>query len=343
MTELSAPQHVQHLQKSPRDRLRERIMLGINWIFAILAGFCAAAAHAQYPARYIEMIVPIAPGGGLDVQARLLAELVGGELKQRVVVVNKAGAGGTIGVATLVRAKPDGYTIGAVWSGPLTASPHNQPVSYSMDDYVPIVQFAKAPFVFCAAPDFPANTGGELIAHLKQNPEKYTYGNEGIGGTLHLGAERIFAALGVSVRAVSFSGATATAQSFAGGHIDIYAGGIASILPFVKAGKAKCLLLTSASRNPMIPQAAGLDELGIAQAETVFWRAIIAPKGLPPDVQSKLEAAFRAAAQSARFQEYLAGLGEIPSSLAGKDLAAFVRSEYLALGALAKTQPAAAK
>jgi tripartite-type tricarboxylate transporter receptor subunit TctC len=308
----------------------------MRW-WSLIALVLAGPVWSQYPSRPIEVIVPIAPGGGMDLQARLLAELAEPELKQKLVIVNRPGAGGTIGMAQITQAKPDGYTIGAVWNGPLTASVHMQPVPYGLDDYVPVLQFAKAPFVLCTAPDFPANTAAELIANIRQNPDKYTYGHEGLGGMLHLGAERIFQALGVSVRAVPFTGANETARNFAGGHITFYAGGIASIQPFAKAGKAKCLLLTSAARNRVFPQASGLDDLGIGQAETVFWRAIVVPKGTPAEVIATLEPAFRRAAQSQRFQDYLAGLGEAGSTLSGAAFADAIRSEYKALGALAKT------
>jgi len=305
-------------------------------VLGLASVFSAPAALAQYPARPVEMIVPIAPGGGMDLQARLLTELVEPFLGQRVVVLNRPGAGGTLGVYQLTQAKPDGYTIAAVWNGPLTSSPHSQPVQYSPDDYVPVVQFSKAPFVVCTAPDFPANTGVELIANIRQNPDKYTYGHEGIGGMLHLGAERIFKALGLSVRAVAFSGASDTARNFMGGHITFYAGGIASILPQFKAGKAKCLLLTSAANNPLFPQAVGLDALGIGAMETVFWRAIVVPKGTPPEIVAKLEDSFLRASQQPKFVEYLASLGEVPANARGAALARDLRAEYDALGVLTK-------
>lgn len=307
-----------------------------SWSALVAALACGIAQAQPYPSRPIEMIVPIAPGGGMDVQARLLAELVEPELKQKIVAINRPGAGGTIGVGQLVKAAPDGYTIAAVWSGPLTASPHSQPVPYGLEDYVPVIQFSKAPFVVCAPPEFPANSGAELVAHLKQNPDRYTYGNEGAGGTLHLGAERIFGALGVSVRAVPFSGAADTVRNFLGGHVALYAGGITSILPHLKSGKAKCLMLTSAARNPVFPQAAGLEDLGVAAAETVFWRAIIAPRGTPTEVVQRLEAAYRAAIGGKRFQDMLAGLGEVSSTLSGTALAQFIREEHAALGKLAR-------
>ncbi|MBK8741920.1 MAG: tripartite tricarboxylate transporter substrate binding protein [Betaproteobacteria bacterium] len=310
--------------------------LALTCAFVLGSVVAAHSALAQYPARPIEMIVPIAPGGGMDLQARLLAELVEPDLGQRVVILNRAGAGGTLGMTLLTQAKPDGYTIGAVWSGPLTSSPHSQPVQYSPDDYIPVIQFSKAPFVMCTAPDFPAATGQELVANIRQNPDKYTYGHEGIGGTLHLGAERAFGALGLKVRAVPFAGAADTARNFMGGHITFYAGGIASILPQVKAGKAKCLLLTSAANNPLFPQAIGLDALGVGNMETVFWRAIVVPKGTPPEIVAKLEASFLKAAQRPKFLEYLAGLGEVPSTTRGPALARDLRAEYDALGALTR-------
>ena len=309
-------------------------MIRVSMVATVLL---ASSAFAQpYPSRPIEMIVPIAPGGGMDVQARLLAELAEADLKQKIVAINRPGAGGTIGVGQVAKAKPDGYTIGAVWSGPLTASPHSQPVPYGLNDYAPVILFSRAPFVVCAPADFPASSGAELVAHLKQNPDRYTYGNEGAGGTLHLGLERIFAALGVSVRAVPFSGAADTVRNFLGGHVSLYAGGITSILPHMKSGKAKCLMLTSASRNPVFAHAAGLDELGVGDAETVFWRAIIAPKGTPADIVQRLESAFRAGAASKRFQDFLTGLGETSSSLAGEALAKYIREEHAALGKLAR-------
>jgi|LakMenEpi03Aug12_release.lakeMendotaPanAssembly.Ray.scaffolds.fasta_scaffold401920_2 tripartite-type tricarboxylate transporter receptor subunit TctC len=324
------------IDRIARRVLRRRLATGLLWLLALPLGLVPCGAAAQYPARPIEMITPIAPGGGMDLQARLLAELVEPILGQRVVVLNRPGAGGTLGMGQLTQAKPDGYTIGAVWNGPLTASPHSQPVPYTPDDYLPVVQFSKAPFVICAAPDFPASTGRELVENIRRNPGRYTYGHEGVGGMLHLGAERLFAALGLQVRPVSFGGASETARDFVGGHITFYAGGIASILPHAKAGRAKCLLLTSAADNPLFPQAVGLDALGVGSTETVFWRAIVVPKATPPEVIARLEDAFLKASQHPRFQSYLAGLGEVPAAARGAALARELRREFDELGALTK-------
>jgi len=227
------------------------------WVM-MAAMFGSPVWASDFPQKPIEIIVPSPPGGGTDIAIRLLAELTEPFLKQKLVVVNKPGGGGTVGVSLLTQAKPDGYTLGGVWNSPLTASPHTLQVSYTPEDYLPILQVSSAPYILCAAPDFPANNALELIAELKKNPGKYTYGNDGVGGTMQLAGERIFKALGVKVRPVPFGGAGETAKNFLGGHVTFYGGSIPPIMPHIKAGKAKALLLTSAADNPAVPTASGL-------------------------------------------------------------------------------------
>ena len=314
-------------------------------LFTFTLGLLAFShVHGQtFPTKPIELIVPIAAGGGMDIQTRLLADLVKGDLNQTLTVVNKAGAGGTIGIGQLVKARPDGYTLAAVWNGPLTASPHNQPVTYQLDDYIPVIQFSKAPFVLCVRPEFEADTGADFIAQLKSAPNRYSYGTEGLGGSLHLGLERIFKVLGVRVQAVPFSGATVTVSNFLGGHISIYAGGIASILPHMKAGRAKCLLLTSASNNPVFPQATGLEGLGMAAYEMLTWRVLVAPKGTSTDVIKRLEQAFLRAVTDRRFTDYLKEQGETSAMLTGEALRLYIDQEYAVLGEVQKELSADAR
>src|SRR3990167_8617580 len=158
-----------------------------HWLSAIVVGanlLCAAspaAAQEKFPARPIEIIVPTPPGGGTDITARLLAELAGPMLGQKVVVVNEAGAGGTLGMSAVVQAKPDGYTLGGLWNAPLTMTPHSQAVPYSLRDYAAISLVDTAPMVMCTQPDFAANSGKEFIEVIRNNPNKYTYGNDGVG------------------------------------------------------------------------------------------------------------------------------------------------------------------
>lgn len=315
--------------------MRSRLLTPLGALVAWLL-LTAPPAGAQYPERPLEVIVPIAPGGGMDLQARLLAEVSEPFLKQKLVIVNKPGGGGSLGVSLLTQAAPDGYTIAAVWNGPLTILPATQKVAYAADDYVPILQFSAAPLVLCARADFPANDGRVLVAHLKDNPNKYTFGNEGVNGTTHLALERVFGALGVKVRPIPFGGASEVLKNFLGDHITFYAGGAASIAPHVKSGKAKCLLLSSAAKNEALPQATSLGELGIAREETLLWRAFVAPKGVTAERLALLERALRQGAETPRFREFIRKLGETPMAAGPAEVSALIRKESAALAKVAE-------
>lgn len=306
-----------------------------------LAGCLAAVASAAwaqtYPTRPVTMIVPAPTGGGTDVFARVIAELVEADLKQKFVVENRAGAGGTLGTAQVVAAKPDGYTIGFVWNSPLTTSPHSLAVPYSLDSYRTVMSIGFSSYVLCAQPDFPAKDAKELVAALKAPGAKFTYGNDGVGGTMQLAAERIFSSVGVKVRGIPFAGAGETAKNFLGGHVDFYGGSLPPILPHVEAGKAKCLLLTSADRNPALPGADGLSALGLEKAETVLWWLLIVPAGTPDAIYDALQKSFIAAANSDKFKEAMQKQGATLRVLDGKATEAQIRNEFTALGEVAQS------
>lgn len=303
--------------------------------FGALA-FAAVAAAQDYPTRPITLIVPSPPGGGTDVFARQLAEAIEPILKQKVIVDNRPGGGGSVGTTLVTAAPPDGYTLGFVWNSPLTTSPHSLSVAYTPDSYAAVMSIGYSSYVVCAAPDFPAANAQEMIAQIKANPGKFTYGNDGVGGTMQLAAERIFAKLDVKVRPVPFGGAGETARNFLGGHVTFYGGSLPPILPHAAAGKAKCLLLTSAGRNPALPQAAGLADIGLGSEETVLWWGLIAPARTPAPIIGKLEAAFIAAANTEKFKEAMDKQGATLRVVGGKEMAGMIRSELAALGAVAK-------
>ena len=298
----------------------------------LLCAASPAAAQEKFPSRPIEIIVPTPPGGGTDITARLLAELAGPMLGQKVVVVNKAGAGGTLGMSAVVQAKPDGYTLGGLWNAPLTMTPHSQAVPYSLQDYVAISLADTAPALLCTKPDFPANTGKEFIEVIRSNPNKYTYGNDGVVGMLHLSTERIFTKLGIKARPVPFGGAGETLKNFLGGHVSIYAGSIPPIVPHVKAGAAKCLLLTSKEKNAAVPQAASLSELGIPETATYLWHGIVGPKGIPPDRIAILEKAFARAAKSDKFRQLMEAKGVTVEGSGAAEFRKLIDTEFKAMG-----------
>ena len=303
----------------------------VTLAFGLVMASTPVTAQEKFPSRPIEIIVPTPPGGGTDIAARLLAELVEPVLGQKVVVVNRAGAGGTLGMSAVVQAKPDGYTVGGLWNAPLTMTPHTQGVPYTLQDFVAISLSDTAPNVLCTRPDFPANSGKELIEVIRNNPNKYTYGNDGVGATIHLSVERIFGKLGIKARPVPFGGAGETLKNFLGGHIDIYGGSLPPIVPHVKAGTAKCLLLTSKEKNAGVPQAASLGELGIPETATYLWHGIVGPKGIAPDRIAILEKAFSQAAKSDKFRQSMEANGVTVEGSGAAEFRKLIETEHKAM------------
>lgn len=306
-------------------------------LFGAMAAVLPHAARAQekYPTRPITMIVPAPPGGGTDTLGRQLAEAVEPTLGTKVIVDNKPGGSGAIGVTLVTQARPDGYTVGFVHNGTLTTIQHSLQVPYTQDSYQPVVQIGFSSYVMCVAPDFPATNAKELLSEMKSKPGKYTYGNDGIGGTMQLVAERIFQHFGVKARPVPFGGAGETARNFLGGHVDIYGGSFQAILPHMTAGKAKCLLLTSADDNPAMPQASGLKALGIPEMETGLWWGLIGPKNLSPQAASTLQSAFTKAAETPSVKEALARIGATAVVRGPQEFRDLIAREAASLGAAA--------
>lgn len=282
------------------------------------------------------MIVPAPAGGGTDVSARNLASHLEAELGVSIAILNVAGGGGSVGVTQFSQARPDGYTLLATWNSPITTVPQVQPVNYSIDDFVPIASTSETAYVLCVSPDFPADSGEEFLDELAANPGKYTYGNDGIGGTMQLAAERIFRARDIDTVPIPFGGAGETLQNFLGGHVDIYGGSIAPILGYVESGEAKCLLVTTAEPIDALPQAAGLAELGLAEHETPLWRAVLGPQGMNEEYASRIADALEKAVMQPEYIEFLASVGERPNVVKGEALRTRLQAEHDGLAEVAR-------
>lgn len=296
----------------------------------------ATPALAEYPERAIELTIPAGAGGGTDTSARKLAILLEEALGTSIAVLNVGGGGGSVGASQFMQAKPDGYSLFATWNSPLTTVPQVQNVAYSLDSFTPIASTSETAYTLCVKADFPAATGEEFLAELAANPAKYTYGNDGIGGTMQLAAERIFQTREIDAIAIPFGGAGETLQNFLGGHVDIYGGSISTVLPYVETGEAKCLLVTSANDVPALPQASGLAALGLGDKETLLWRAILGPKDLDPAIVEMLANTIEAAVNDPSYVEFLATKGEVPNVVIGADLGARLQAEFDALAEVSK-------
>jgi tripartite-type tricarboxylate transporter receptor subunit TctC len=305
-------------------------------IATLFAGIVPAFAQT-YPTRPVTLIVPAPPGGGTDVFARQLAEIIEPVFKQKIVIENKAGAGGTLGVTQLTTAKPDGYTLAFIWNSPLTTSPQSLNVSYTPEKYRPLMSIGFSSYVLCAQPSFVGTSAKDFVAALKAPNSRFTYGNDGVGGTMQFAAERIFSKVGVKVKGIPFAGAGETAKNFLGGHVDFYGGSLPPILAHVQAGKAKCLLLTSAAGNPALPGVDGLDSLGLGAEETVLWWGLIAPAGLPAELASAIEKAFVEAASGDKFKEVMERQGATRRILGAAQTTDLINKELVALTDVAKS------
>ncbi len=310
-------------------------------IKAALVGVTAATALvtpalAEYPERTIELTIPAGAGGGTDTSARKLAILLEEALGTSIAVLNVGGGGGSVGASQFMQTKPDGYSLFATWNSPLTTVPQVQNVAYSLDSFTPIASTSETAYTLCVKADFPAEDGAGFLEELAANPGKYTYGNDGIGGTMQLAAERIFQAKDITAIAIPFGGAGETLQNFLGGHVDIYGGSISTVLPYVETAEAKCLLVTSAADVPALPKASGLEALGLGDKETLLWRAILGPKGLDPAIVAKLADVIEKSVNDPDYVAFLATKGEVPNVVKGADLGARLQAEYDALAEVSK-------
>jgi len=294
-----------------------------------------AAAAEKFPDRPIRIIVPVGAGGGTDVFARALADMASTALGQTVLVENRPGASGTLGVQQVVTANPDGYTLGFIWNTPLTAAPHSVSARYTPDDYVAMFDVGYSAYTLCAQPNFPANGLKEMIALIRSKPDTYSWGNEGAGGTLHLGMERVIQTLGLKMTVVPFQGGHKSLNALLGGHIDFYGGSVVVGMGAIKANKMKCLLLTTAEDSPDVPGASGLASIGLADHAVTIWWGMIAPKGIPADRMQRLQTVFQEAVQSERMRGILAAQGATPRMRTGDALRTAIRDEYNALGSVA--------
>jgi tripartite-type tricarboxylate transporter receptor subunit TctC len=307
--------------------MMKRLFLACGLVLAALA-----PAAAQGFDRPIRIIVPIAPGGGTDVFARLLAEIVGTQLGQPIVVENRPGASSTIGTQFVTEQRADGTTLLFTANSPITAAPHVMTVRYTLDQLEPLFVVGHTGFTLCVRQDSPIRDAQGLIAAMRAAPGRMTYGTDGVGGNMHLAAERVFRALNLEATMVPFQGAAQTLTAFTGGHIDLYGGSIAVAMPAIRDGRARCLILTQRVQHPEVPTGSGLDALGIPAEETLIWWGMLAPRGLPPATRTALLTAFEAAWRTERFQHQLARSGVTAEFRNPEAMARLIAEENEGLG-----------
>jgi tripartite-type tricarboxylate transporter receptor subunit TctC len=264
-------------------------------LFAVLAvGFAATAAHAQtWPTKSVTMVVPFPPGGSTDMIARAVVPKVQEKLGGTFIVDNRAGAGGTIGAASVKRANPDGYTILVSSLGPFVIGPHliaNAGYDALKDfDYITVA--VQAPNILAVRADSPYKTMADVLKYLKANPDKMTYASAGNGTSDHLTAELFWQETGTKGIHIPYKGGAPALTDLLGGQVDATFMNINTGITHVKGGKLRALAITSTKRSPLLPDVPTMDELGMKGVTVYSWQAFAAPKGLPADVKAKFREA----------------------------------------------------
>ena len=304
-------------------------------VFACGAGLAVAQG---YPNRPIKVVVPWPPGQATDTAARVVTEKMAPAFGQQFVVDNRPGAGGTIGTEFATKAAPDGYTILAGSSGPVSISPKVQKVGYDADrELEPICLMATTPYVLVVHPSLPPNNLADFIALIKANPGKYTFASSGTGATAHLISESFNSATKLDARHVPYKGSAPALTDLIAGHVNYAFETSAAVLGHVKAGKLKAIAVSSSTPALALP-----DLPTVAQAANIpgfdmrAWIGLMAPTGLPREVRARLAAECHKVLQSGEAKDKLLSLGLEPGTLAADEFAAFLKMQSERFGAIAK-------
>jgi len=266
-------------------------------------------AQAQdFPTRPINVVAPFPPGGQADLMARPTAAAMEKILKSPVVVVNKTGAAGAVGMAFVANSKPDGYTLLMALSSisiiPEADKLFDRKPAYTMDQLVPIALVSADPTILVCRSERPWKSVKELVEDGKKRPEGISYSSSGIYGTLHMAMEMLIHSAGIKMKHVPYGGAAPALTALLGGHVDCMASGPAVVLPHIKAGKLRPLAGWGEKRLAVLPELPTLKELGY-DAEFYIWAGMFAPKGTPEPIMKKLRDTVRAAMQDPDFKAAL--------------------------------------
>lgn len=265
----------------------------VRTLFAALIGCTllhGPAAAQPYPTKPVRFIVPFTPGGNTDVQGRLIAQRLSAMWGQQVVVDNRPGAGGTLGVETAARSQSDGYTLVLASFGNILAGPAlYRKLPYDpLRDLAPVILVSTPPGLLIAHPGLPVKNVKELIAYARSNPGRLNYGSAGNGTWNHLFAELFKSSAGIEMTHVPYRGAAPAVTDVVGGQIQLGMAPFPPTLQHIRSGRLRALAVTSAKRSPILPEVPTVSESGLPGYEAVGWFGVLAPAGTPKPIIEKI-------------------------------------------------------
>ncbi len=280
----------------------------------LIAGAASLPCYAaDYPTKTITMIVPFAAGGPTDTIARLLAQAMGTNLKQQIIVENVGGAGGTLGAGRAARSNPDGYTIFVHHVGHATAPSLYRKLPYnSIDSFEPIGLATDAASTLIGRKDFPAKDVTELLSYIKANKSKVTLANAGVGAASHLCGMLFMSALGVDLTTVPYKGTGPAMNDLLGGQVDLMCDQATNTMSHIRSGKVKAYAVTYKNPVASLPGLPPLANAGLPGFELSVWHGVYAPKGTPRDVVMRLSSALQHAVKDETVTKRLSDLSTEP-------------------------------
>ncbi|HTQ76246.1 MAG TPA: tripartite tricarboxylate transporter substrate binding protein [Burkholderiales bacterium] len=304
---------------------------------------CAAAlspggASAQYPARPVHLVVGFPAGGPADIFGRTFAQALSAGLGQPVVVENKSGVGGVLGIDAVAKSAPDGYTLGFNNQGSVAMAPYalaKMPFNPNKDLAL-ITTVVKVPEVVVVNPSLPVNTLAELIAYAKAHPGKIAFGSAGAGGITHLACELLKVEAKIDVLHVPYKGAAPAVSDLLGGQVQMGIFDVPVVLPHIKSGKFRALALTSAKRAPSLPDVPTTAEAGYPRVISDNWYGLVAAAGTPPAVLKRIHEASMAALRSPALIEQFAKVSGIPAPMTPEEYSTFLGEEQQRWGTIIK-------
>ena len=297
----------------------------------------ALGGAAGWPERPVTMVVPFPPGGPTDLVARVLAKQLTDQLGQTVVVENKGGANGNIGMQYAAAAKPDGYTV--LYNTSSIALSPNLYRSLAFDpvkDFAPVSSTAVIPLVLLVHPSVPAKDTQAFVQYARQNPGKLSYGSAGAGNVTHLGALLLLRSLQIDAVHVPYRGSAPAMTDLVGGQVQLMTNTLNDSLGFIREGKLRALAVTSGARSDQLPDVPTVAEAAVPGFEMGAWQGVVVPAGTPGPVIDKLNAEIRRALQSPEMQKQLKAQGAQALGSTPQEYAAYIKSEISRWGEVVK-------
>lgn len=312
-----------------RSQLIQWKSLILSALMASMMGQASFAQTTDYPNKPIKVVVTFPPGGSSDAIIRILSTRLNDKLGQPLVLENRPGAGGNIGLSAVAKAAPDGYMLGVGAAGGLTANSSLYPqMPFDVaKDFAPITMLASIPFVLVGHPSVPADNMQQLIALAKSQPGKVSIGHGGNGTAMHLSTALFTQMADIKLIEVPYRGSGPAAMDTLSGQIQLSVTDLAAALPHIKAGKLKAFAVTSPKRLSNLPDVPTLSESGLTGYDSTGWFGLVAPTGTPPQIIQRLHAEFTAALndESIKSQMRQNGMEPIASTIEGFD--AYIKTE----------------